>query len=311
VTEIYTREGRLWGVPQLVDSIALFYNKELLEAADVDVTALEWSPDPAADTLTPALVELTVDDEGNHPGEEGFDPDDVAVWGFNAQNDLQAIWLGFLVQNGGEFQDGDTYTFDSPAGVEAFEYLVDLINAHGVAPPAELTNDDANASRDLFARGELALLQTGQYALEEVARIDSFEWGIAPLIEGPRGRVGVVHGVAAVGNAASSRSQATSEALAWLGSAEGQRPLGEAGVGLPAALGAAATFTDYWDARGVDASEFVAAASGPAAPAPVGRRSNAGLDALATVLPEMFEGRVPVAQALEQAQQAANEAIAD
>lgn len=311
VVDLYTRDGTLWGVPQLSDSIALFYNKDAVAEAGVDVSALTWSPDPAADTFLPALKELTVDSDGNHPGDEGFDRDDVSMWGFNAQADLQAIWLEFLAQNGGVFQDGDEYAFDSPEGVAAFQYLVDLINTEHVAPPAADTNADGNASRDLFVQGKLALFQSGQYSLPEMTNIDSFEWGIAPMIAGPEGRIGVVHGVAALGNADSKNLEATIEVLKWLASAEGQRPLGETGAAFPAALDAQDAFTEYWDTQGVDTAEFAAAAAGKTTPAPVGPRSNAGLDAISTVFPEMFEGRVPVEQALEQAQQAANEAIAD
>ncbi|MPV49125.1 MULTISPECIES: sugar ABC transporter substrate-binding protein [unclassified Pseudactinotalea] len=311
VVDLYTRDGSLWGVPQLSDSIALFYNKDLTTAAGVDPSALTWSPDEAADTLLPALQKLTVDAAGKHPTEEGFDATDVDVWGFNAQADLQAIWLDFLAQNGGTFQNGDEYAFDSPEGVEAFQYLVDLINTYQVAPPAADTNANGDLSRDLFVQGKLALFQSGQYSLPAMADATDFEWAIAPMVAGPQGRIGVVHGVAALGNADTPHLEATTAVLAWLGSAEGQRPLGEQGAAFPAALDAQDTFTAYWDEQGVDTSAFAEAAAGPTTPAPVGPRSNAGLNAIGEVFPEMFAGRLAVADALEQAQQNANEAIAD
>lgn len=311
VVDLYTRDDVLWGVPQLSDSIALFYNKELVDEAGVDVTSLKWSPNENVDTFLPALKQLTVDADGNHPDDDGFNPDNIAVWGFNAQNDLQAIWREFLAQNGGVFQEGDEYAFDSPEGVEAFQYLVDLINTEQVAPPAADTNADGDASRNLFVQGKMALFQSGQYSLPAMSDIDSFEWGIAPMVEGPKGRIGVVHGVAALGNADTKNPGATIEVLKWLGSAEGQRPLGETGAAFPAALDAQDAFTAYWGEQGIDTEEFLNAAEGETTPAPVGPRSNAGLDAIGTVFPEMFEGRIPVEQALEQAVQAANEAIAD
>src|SRR5699024_6235407 len=207
--------------------------------------------------------------------------------------DLQAIWREFLAQNGGMFQDGDEYAFDSPEGVEAFEYLVDLINTERVAPPAADTNADGDASRNLFVQGKLALFQSGQYSLPAMSDVDSFDWGIAPMIEGPQGRIGVVHGVAALGNADSENPEATVEVLKWLGSAQGQRPLGETGAAFPAAREAQDAFTKYWDEQGIDTTEFANAAAGETTPAPVGPRSNAGLDAIGTVFPEMFEGRIP------------------
>ncbi|HLV55608.1 MAG TPA: sugar ABC transporter substrate-binding protein [Actinotalea caeni] len=310
--ELYERNGSLWGVPQLSDSIALLYNKTLLDEAGIDPTTLAWSPNPDEDTLLPALQQLTTDSAGVTAAEEGFDPDDVAVWGFNAQNDLQAIWLDFLAQNGGVFQDGDSYAFSSPEGVEAFTYLVDLINTHHVAPPAADTNANGDLSRELFVQGKLALFQTGQYSLPFTADIgDSFEWGVAPMIAGPEGRIGVVHAVAALGNADTEHPDEVAEVLRWIGSAEGQSFLAESGAAFPAAVEAQQTFTDYWNEQGVDTTPFLEQAAGPSVSAPLGPNSNAGLEALGGYFPDMFAGLIPVADALAQAQDAANEAIAE
>lgn len=310
--DLYTRDGSLWGVPQLTDSLALFYNVALLEEAGVDPTTLAWSPQEAEDTLLPALLQLTTDNAGVTAAEEGFDPDDVAVWGFNAQNDLQAIWLDFLAQNGGQFQDGDQYAFASPEGEAAFQYLVDLINTHHVAPPAADTNANGDLSRDLFVQGRLALFQSGQYALPHVEQIgDDFEWGIAPMVAGPEGRIGVVHSVAALGNAATDHPEAVTEVLRWIGSAEGQGYLAASGAAFPAAVEAQQTFTDYWTEQGVDTQAFVEQAAGLSTPAPLGPSSNAGLNAIGGYFPDMFLGDLPVAEALAEAQAAGNEAISE
>lgn len=310
--DLYTREGSLWGVPQLTDSLALFYNVALLEEAGVDPTTLAWSTQEAEDTLLPALLDLTTDNAGVTAAEEGFDPDDVAVWGFNAQNDLQAIWLDFLAQNGGQFQDGDEYAFASPEGEAAFQYLVDLINTHHVAPPAADTNANGDLARDLFVQGRLALFQSGQYALPHVSQIgDDFEWGIAPMVAGPEGRIGVVHSVAALGNAETENPEAVTEVLRWIGSAEGQGYLAASGAAFPAAVEAQQTFTDYWTEQGVDTQAFVDQAAGQSTPAPLGPSSNAGLNAIGGYFPDMFLGDIPVAEALAEAQAAGNEAISE
>ena len=44
VVDLYTRDGSVWGVPQLWDSIALFYNKDTVADAGVDVEDLTWAP---------------------------------------------------------------------------------------------------------------------------------------------------------------------------------------------------------------------------------------------------------------------------
>src|SRR5262245_25913362 len=65
VVDIYTRDGKLWGVPQLWDSIALYYNKSLVAAAGIDPASLKWSPGGgASDTFLAAAQKLTLDQSG-------------------------------------------------------------------------------------------------------------------------------------------------------------------------------------------------------------------------------------------------------
>ena len=64
----FTRNGVLWGVPQLTDAgIAVYFNADLLDAAGVDLARLarlRWSPGDV-DTLRPLLARLTVDADGH------------------------------------------------------------------------------------------------------------------------------------------------------------------------------------------------------------------------------------------------------
>ncbi|MCI5826168.1 MAG: extracellular solute-binding protein [Arcanobacterium sp.] len=381
VTDLYTRSGSLWGVPQLWDSIALFYNIDLVQKAGVDPTRLTWAPlaagsapgggtsgatakasgggarasakasgtasanstspsaqgatraaahtskstavsnTPAAsgDTLLPTLRALTRDTSGRPATAPNFDPAHIATYGFNAQIDMQAIYLDFLAEAGATYQaaGADTFAFASPAGEQAFNYLVHLVNGEHLAPPAAVTNTNGDFSRDLFLQGKLALFQSGPYNLKTIAEGAAHKWGIAPIVAGPRGRVSVVHGVAAVGNADSKYPEAVKRVLTWLGSVRGQEQLGAQGVAFPAAVEAQHTFVDYWAAKGVDVQVFIDAArgsyadgaSGSTAPAPRGRMVNAGAAAAETVLKDILLGITPVKAGLQQAQAAGNTAM--
>ncbi|SEE82165.1 ABC transporter substrate-binding protein [Ruania alba] len=308
--DLYTRNGAEWGVPQLTDSIALYYNADLLAEAGVDPSSLQWDPSGTNDTFLGAALDLTVDASGVTAAEDDFDAENIEQYAFNAQNDLQAIYIDFLGSNGARYQDGDQYAFNTPEGAESFQYLVDLINTYHVSPSAAETNQNGDLARDLFVQGKMALFQSGQYSLPHMADAE-FDWGIAPMLEGPDGRVGVVHSVAAVGNAETEHPEATLEVLRWLSTAEGQEPLGANGAAFPAAVDAQSSFVDYWTEQGVDTSEFIAAAEGETIAAPLGPRANAGANAIAPYFEEMFAGRLPVQEALQQAQDAANEAIAE
>lgn len=308
----FTRNGALWGVPQLTDAgIGLYYNADLLAAAGIDpseLATLRWSPDPAVDTLRPVLARLTLDHQGRHAGTAGFDAQRIRQWGYNAANDLQGIYLNYIGSAGGVFSVGDRFAFDNPQAAQAFAYLVGLINTDHVAPPASATNDNGDFSRNQFLQGRMALFQSGTYNLAAVADSVPFRWGVAMLPEGPAGRVSVTNGIAAAGNSASAHPEAVSEVLAWMGSARGNAYLGADGAAIPAVLAAQPVYRDYWRSRGVDVSPFFDVLDGPRVDAPGGAGFAAGFDALTPYFDEMFLGRRDVGATLPEAQAAANAA---
>ncbi|WP_445165906.1 ABC transporter substrate-binding protein [Mycolicibacterium sp. Dal123E01] len=294
----FTRNGQLWGVPQLTDAgIALYYNADLLAADGVDPTELDtvrWDPDPGVDTLRPLLKRLT---HGRQ-------------WGYNAANDLQAIYLNYIGSAGGVFSDGDRFAFDNAQAITAFAYVIGLINTDQVAPPASDTNDNGDFSRNQFLSGRMALFQSGTYNLAQVAENATFRWGVAMLPAGPAGRVSVTNGIVAAGNPASSHPEAVREVLAWLGSARGNSYVGRQGAAIPAVLPAQRVYYDYWSAKGVDVKPFFTVLDGPRIAAPGGAGFAAGYQAIKPYFDEMFLGRTPVPEALAAAQSAANTAAA-
>ena len=312
VVDLYTRHGKLWGVPQIWDSIALYYNKDLVQAADIDVDALKWAPGAGdSDTLLDAAQKLTTDETGKTADDPAFDAAKTSVYGFNAQADMQAIYLPWLAENGAQLQNqDDQFDFASDKGIESFTYLIDLINKYKVAPSAADTNTNGDITRDLFLQGKLALFQSGPYNLKTIAKsAGDINWGIAPMVEGPEGRAGTVHGVVAVGNEKSENREATVRVLEWLGSTEGQLPLAKQGVSFPGAVDAQDAFISYWSDRNVDVTPFIEAAEGKTARPPVGPAVNAGTNAFVPGLADAFLGNGDTAAELKAAQGSGNNAM--
>ncbi|WP_102143910.1 ABC transporter substrate-binding protein [Mycobacterium hubeiense] len=298
VVNQFTRGGALWAVPQLTDAgIAVYYNADLLDAAGVqraELMTLRWDPDPRRDTLRPILQRLTR----------------TRQWGYNAANDLQGIYLNYIGSAGGVFSVGDRFVFDNPQSVQAFEYLVGLINTDRVSPPASATNDNGDFARNQFLAGRMALFQSGTYNLAAVAEQARFRWGVAMLPEGPKGRISVTNGIAAAGNSATSHPEAVRRVLAWMGSRRGNEYLGARGAAIPAVLAAQEVYFDFWAGRGVDVTPFFSVLNGPRIAAPGGAGFAAGYQALKPYFDEMFLGRRDVADTLAEAQDAANAAAA-
>lgn len=313
VVRQFTRNGSLWGVPQLTDAgIAMYYNADLLAGAGIgadELSSLQWSP-AGGDTLRPALAKLTVDVDGNRAGTSRFDPDRVRQYGYNAANDLQGIYLNYVGSAGGVFQDGDRFGFDNPSAVQAFSYVVKLINDDHVAPPASDTNGNGDFSRNQFLQGRMALFQSGTYNLAAIADQARFKWGVAMMPSGPTGRVSVTNGIAAAGNSATPHPDAVRAVLAWMGSTRGNEFLGATGAAIPAVLAAQPVYHQYWANRGIDVSPFFKVLDGPHIAAPGGPGFAAGYQALTPYFDEMFLGRRDVASSLAAAQAAANGAAA-
>ena len=161
----------------------------------------------------------------------------------------RGIYLNYIGSAGGVFQDGDRFAFDNPGAIEAFTYLVRLINNDHVAPPASDTNDNGDFSRNQFLAGRMALFQSGTYNLAAVAAQASFQWGVAMLPAGPKGRVTVTNGIAAAGNSASAHPDAVRQVLAWMGSNDGNQYVGRHGSAIPAVRSAQKVYFDYWAAK--------------------------------------------------------------
>ena len=249
VVDQFTRDDVLWGVPQLTDAgIALYFNADLLDAAGVDLAellSLRWSL-AGDDTLRPLLARLTVDANGRSAATPGFDAGRVRQWGYNAANDLQGIYLNYIGSAGGVFSVGDRFAFDNPQSAEAFEYLVRLINADHVAPPASDTNDNGDFSRNQFLQGRMALFQSGTYNLAAIADQAAFRWGVAMLPAGPKGRVSVTNGIAAAGNSATEHPDAVRQVLAWMGSAAATSTSAPAARPSPPCSAAQPVYDKYW-----------------------------------------------------------------
>src|SRR5699024_1509514 len=266
----------------------LIAHDELVEEAGVDPSDLSFDPEADTDALREAARALTVDAEGRHPGDDDFDAGTRGVFGFSAHLDRTAVLGPFLAGLGGTWQDEEGgFTFASEQGVAAVQYLADLAGAD-LAPDGAETAQEPSKCLSLFLEGKLGLLQTGTCDLGSLASgIDgSFPWSIHPVVAGPQGPRPLVHAIAAVG--VSSH-------------AEGQRPLAESRLGIPAHRELRSTWQEAWNAEGVDVTPLENAPEDVALPES-GVRSSEGTGAALEIIAEVFEGETDAADALPRAE---------
>lgn len=305
------RIGRgLWGVPQVWEQSILVAHEGLVAAVEGDASALTFDTEASTDPLRELAQALTVDGEGRRPGDEGFDPAYRATFGFSAHPDRTAVLGPFIAAQGGAWQNKKgKVTFASEEGIAAVQYLADLVSAH-LAPDGEKTVEDPTMCRSLFLEGKLGLLQTGTYDLHTLTeQIDgSFTWGIHPVVAGPKGARPLVHSIAALGVDPDDedREKAIGELLRWLGGVEGQRPLAENRLGIPAHRDLRGAWEQSWKAAGVDVS--VIEVPEEVALPETGDRSAIATGTAMPIIAEVFLGETDAAEALPRAQKAAREA---
>jgi len=182
-TRYYFGNGRIAAMNTAVAVTVLFYNKALFDQA-----GLAYPPaDPAHawtwDQFVEAAKKLTVDVNGRHPSEAGFDPQQIRTYGtaFHKSYEGWTIYP-FVFSNGGQLvsDDGTRLLLDSPEASQAIQNLADLMWVHHVTPtPAQ----DANLPNyvTMLQTGNLAMLIEGAWNLLDLASTRDLKYGVAVL----------------------------------------------------------------------------------------------------------------------------------
>lgn len=268
LAELWAKDGARYGLPKDWDTVAVVYNADMLAAAGVDPEALNdltWNPDDGG-TFEQMVAQLTLDANGNNGLSPDFDAENVVQYGFIYPGaggfSGQTEWSAFAASTGWHHTNnelwGSTYYYDDPRFISTIEWYFGLnLNKH-YAPPLA----------DVQGLGQLAIFQAqqGALALDGSWMIGSylssdFPVGFARLPIGPEGRKSMFNGLA---DSIWVGTQHLEESWSWvkfLGSAECQMIVGQAGVVFPAIPAAVDASVQVRSDAGVDVSAFTLQAS--------------------------------------------------
>jgi multiple sugar transport system substrate-binding protein len=165
--EMATFDGKLMAIPYVLNNSGLAYNQTLFKQKGLD----PHRPPATWNELVEMAARLT--------GRQG----ETDVWGTvfpKGTADPVSPLLAFVWQNGGELVDmrRRLATWNSPAGVEALQFQVDLVHRHRVASLEKPGNPQA---------GEVGIWHIPPGNVSQLQRNvgDAFEWNTAVL---PKGR---------------------------------------------------------------------------------------------------------------------------
>lgn len=255
-------DGKQYGLPKDFDTIALFYNKKLTDAAGVDMSNLDWNPTDGG-TYEKAIAHLTVDKNGKRGDEAGFDKNKVATYGIwmegSGGGDGQTQWSFLAGANGWKVNDGPwntNYHYDDPKFQETIKWWHSLTEK-GYMPT--FAQQNGVSWNEQLAAGKVAMASNGSWMTGSVfgAKSDKFEPALAATPVGPTGkRASMYNGLADNIYAGTKNPEAAWQWVKYLGSAECQNTVAAAAVVFPAIPEATDKAVEAMKAKGIDVSAF-------------------------------------------------------
>ncbi|MFJ9107875.1 extracellular solute-binding protein [Streptomyces sp. NPDC102283] len=158
-------EDKTYAVPQVIDSMGIFYNKKLFKEAGVD------APADLGDLKT--VAEKIKDKTGKT--------------GLYLRGDDPYYFLSFLYGEGGDMVDASSksVTIDKPEGVKAFKAVKDLVDDGTAKTDA---SDGWENMMQSFKNGDVAMMVNGPWAVADTLTGSEFtdkdNLGVAPVPAG-------------------------------------------------------------------------------------------------------------------------------
>ena len=161
-------DGKTYGIPFQRSTPVMYWNKDAFKKAglDPDHAPASW------DELVADAQKLTVRDASGK----------VTQWGVRIPTAGFPYWLfqGLAIPNGATLgaPDGKSVAFDSPAAIEAAQFMADLTTKYKVMEPGTL---DWGATPKAFFEGNSAIIWTTTGNLTNITKNAPFPFGVGFL----------------------------------------------------------------------------------------------------------------------------------
>lgn len=164
-------KGEQYAVPLDVHMHGLYYNKELLEKAGISEAP------KTGEELIAAAQKLTVDNNGKHAGEDGFDENNVVQYGLGFSMNHHVFYqiYALLNQQGNNpfTEDMASVDLDEEKTAKAIAFLQDLVFKYKVVPKGE------KSPVDDFMGGKVAMFIDGPWQMPKLES-SNIQWASAP-----------------------------------------------------------------------------------------------------------------------------------
>ena len=260
------QDGHRYGSPKDWDTVALFYNKKMTDAAGLTAAQLNdlaWNPGDGG-SFEKAVAHLTVDRNGKRGDEPGFDKNNVKVYGLatngGGDGDGQTQWSTFTASAGWSYTDkkrwGTKYKYDSPAYQSAVKWYFGLAKKGYMAPFTDY-NSQSNQANTQIAAGKAATAFDGAWMISTYAGFKGLDMRTAVTPEGPTGkRATMMNGLADSITKNARNKEGARKWVKYLASDECQRTVGGYGIVFPATPDGTAAAVAAYRKKGIDVTAF-------------------------------------------------------
>lgn len=293
--EAYRTPEGIFGLPRDFQTIVLYYNKDMFDAAGLAYPDDTWT----WEDLRENAAALTLDKDGDGITDQ---------WGYWAEvYDMEPLW-GSLVQSyGGEVVDAEAGTtlIGSPEAAQAFQLVSDMWLTDESMPTEQQLEQ---YGWDGFLAGVAAMGLSGHWSVPEYSEVP-FAWDIAPMPMGPAGRVTGVNSAGFVIAKDSPNPDAAWAFVRYAFGEAGQTELARVGLAIPVRESVATGPAYLEQAAPIDHSIYVDALD-YARLKPVMRGYEEWSGAVGDSLAMIWSGEMSVEEGLEEAVLVGDDALA-
>jgi multiple sugar transport system substrate-binding protein len=218
LTAYKTADG-YYGLPRDFQTIVLFYNKDMFDAAGVAYPTEDWT----YDDFRNAAKQLTKDTNGDGK---------IDQFGFYSETwDMELIWSEVIWAYGGDIINADhTKTLvGEPKARAAWKLLHDMMFEDNSYPNETTAQEYGD---DLFQPKVAAMTTIGHWAVPGYVQA-GINFDVAPMPSGPAGRATSVNSAGFVISKDSKHADAAFEFIKFALSEAGQKRLAELGFAIP------------------------------------------------------------------------------
>ncbi|MEO6083271.1 MAG: sugar ABC transporter substrate-binding protein [Umezawaea sp.] len=268
------QDGKRYGAPKDWDTIAMFYDADVVKAAGVDPAELKdlsWNPRDGG-TFEKMIAHLTVDANGKRGDEPGFDKTKVKTHGFTSSGSGgsgwgQTQWSAFTGSAGWQATDknpwGKHFNLDQPVLQDTLAWYFGLVEKGYMPSYDEIGGSNAVGSDKQIQSGNAAMGLEGSWMISTFSKLTDaqgakLDIGIAPTPIGPSGkRASMYNGLADSVTTFSPQPESAAKWVKFLSGEQCQEIIGESGVVFPARPAATDLAVAYNNKeRNLDVSAF-------------------------------------------------------